>query len=483
MCREREHVRRANRNLESCRDARDLQARDEAKPAPFDFFCAEENETCECAHGDVVYAARDEEDESKLDLMTVIISKPHVFVTGTDDFVCGNDAAGSDPAVGSTKGCWCAPKGLAEASRGGSRADAADNDEYDDDETSTAATATNYDSAASDDEDSAAADNDTASAADDTATTADYDDDDASAAAYNDTSSLDDAAPRRATPFVRVLRGRRVGLAARFRGTLLRGEPGAQRDVHEVLCRGGYHGSTVLRALLGGFEPLHAGLRSENQCCNNDLKQGSNQRLSCLQSCAVRIAFLTADECKSECAVKKCHREIHGVSLPSCSVCDDVPAHESHFGDAFKPAGYECAARWGTDQNACETGCRVGSELLDKYGHDYDYEEDEAGDEADSSPSPESPQTPPTPDLPAPPASPASPPSPHPPPRPPRPPHPFPPGDHPAFASKADLQAAVASCLSVGDGSGKEAAPSTARTAARRGTRTCRFGTSAASPT
>ena len=46
------------------------------------------------------------------------------------------------------------------------------------------------------------------------------------------------------------------------------------------------------------------------------------------------------------------------------------------------------------------------------------------------------------------------PPSPHPPPR---PPHPFPPpGDHPAFASKADLQAAVASCLSVGDGSGKE---------------------------
>ena len=176
----------------------DLQARDEAKPAPFDFFCAEENETCECAHGDVVYAARHEEDESKLDLMTVIISKPHVFVTGTDDFVCGNDAAGSDPAVGSTKGCWCAPKGLAEASRGGSRADAADDDEYDDDETSTAATATNYDSAASDDEDSAAADNDTAAAADDTATTADYDDDDTSAAAYNDTSISDDAAPAEA---------------------------------------------------------------------------------------------------------------------------------------------------------------------------------------------------------------------------------------------------------------------------------------------
>ena len=120
---------------------------------------------------------------------------------------------------------------------------------------------------------------------------------------------------------------------------------------------------------LSAFDDCQQMCAAENQCCNNDVLQGSNQKLSCLQSCFVRLTGADDAECQEACDSTQCTREIKGITYQSCSYpgCDDVPAHEQNFGDAFKPASYECAATYGTDQASCEAGCAAGKVLEPKY--------------------------------------------------------------------------------------------------------------------
>ena len=102
---------------------------------------------------------------------------------------------------------------------------------------------------------------------------------------------------------------------------------------------------------------------ADNECCNIDIVQGSNQRLSCLQACTMVRGGVTQDDCDAECADVKCDRTVNGVTYHHCNYpgCGDVPAHKDSFGDKFQPAPYECAARWGTDDNSCKKGCKNGA--------------------------------------------------------------------------------------------------------------------------
>ena len=113
---------------------------------------------------------------------------------------------------------------------------------------------------------------------------------------------------------------------------------------------------------MSDFETCRQACAAQNECCNNDVSQGSNQKLSCLQACMVVRSGVSKDECLDHCPVKACSREINGMEFNSCSVCDDVPAHKDAFGDDFKPVSYKCAARFGTNSQSCEAGCNAGAE-------------------------------------------------------------------------------------------------------------------------
>ena len=113
---------------------------------------------------------------------------------------------------------------------------------------------------------------------------------------------------------------------------------------------------------MSDFETCRQACAAQNECCNNDVLQGSNQKLSCLQACMVVRSGVSKDECLDHCPVKACSREINGMEFNSCSVCDDVPAHKDAFGDDFKPVSYKCAARFGTNSQSCEAGCNAGAE-------------------------------------------------------------------------------------------------------------------------
>lgn len=549
----------------------ELKARDDAKPSPFDFFCADEGETCECGHGDVVYAAVFHEDGTKYDLMTVLTGEQFVFAEGTDSFACVNEDFESDPAVGQTKGCFCAPAGLnaALASK------------------TTEVTVTKYvespPSPVIAPEETKCFSSQHATvplcdchsscgtcgysakptgeydcitcASEEMTLTAVYDDGTGSCAieqAEAPTPSVEEEADIPSSEF--------YAEAASDAAIIETAADDNTNQAHELSCtkycsEEDTWDPQCLEHCVAVFNLCSQSCAAQKECCNHDFQLGSAQRLSCLQSCVIRVGFLTDEECQEQCEIVECHREIHGVTLSSCDRCDDLPAHAEYYGDAYHPNDYECQAQWGTNQQSCETGCRVGGELLDKYGHDYDYgidapspEEVTEEDSYEHPPSPAEPAQPAEPNSPPEPSAPPVPPSPepvsdvsycgdsdrfsegpdcpcaggniifaqnnldsldtavilgrfvkkhyglnasapwdhcyinehfpdpspgepkgcwcvptawepvHPPPSPnppPPPPHPYPPpGDHPNFASTADLRTAIANCLSVGDGSG-----------------------------
>ena len=115
---------------------------------------------------------------------------------------------------------------------------------------------------------------------------------------------------------------------------------------------------------LGDFEMCQYLCAAKNECCNNDVSQGSNQKLSCLQACMVVRSGVSKDECRNNCGTSECTREINGVTYESCQVCDDVPEHKDAFGDVFVGAPYECSAKYGTNEDSCLTGCEAGEMTL-----------------------------------------------------------------------------------------------------------------------
>jgi hypothetical protein len=94
--------------------------------------------------------------------------------------------------------------------------------------------------------------------------------------------------------------------------------------------------------------------KKENHCCNHDESRGSNQKLSCLQACMVRVSGVSKSECDASCTTNGCSK--FGYSL--CLTCNDVPAHSSSFGSNYQPPpGGSCSATFGSNQNTCLAGC------------------------------------------------------------------------------------------------------------------------------
>ena len=120
------------------------------------------------------------------------------------------------------------------------------------------------------------------------------------------------------------------------------------------------------------FGDCQAICAAEHECCNNDIKQGSSQKLSCLQACTMVRGGVSEEECNTECPKATCDFKIGGESYPACTVCDDVPAHQRHFGDKFKPVDYTCSARYGTHVDGCKKGCSAGTTNFAAYKAEKD---------------------------------------------------------------------------------------------------------------
>ena len=80
----------------------------------FDFFCAGEDETCDCPDGDIVWGPRyHASDPEKANTFADVIATQNFIVhPGKSGFECTNKHVGGDPESGQPKACFCAPKGL-----------------------------------------------------------------------------------------------------------------------------------------------------------------------------------------------------------------------------------------------------------------------------------------------------------------------------------------------------------------------------------
>ena len=81
-----------------------------------------------------------------------------------------------------------------------------------------------------------------------------------------------------------------------------------------------------------------------NHCCNYDESRGSNQKLSCLQACLVRVSGVSKSECDASCTTNGCTK--FGYSL--CSDCTDVISSNA------------CSSNGGSSTDTCLAGCRIG---------------------------------------------------------------------------------------------------------------------------
>ena len=79
-------------------------------PLPVDYFCASEDEQCDCVGGDVVYG-RKFDGESEMTFESLIASGDFVLAVSSGSTTCSNDGVGGDPAPGETKQCFCTPHG------------------------------------------------------------------------------------------------------------------------------------------------------------------------------------------------------------------------------------------------------------------------------------------------------------------------------------------------------------------------------------
>jgi len=81
-----------------------------------------------------------------------------------------------------------------------------------------------------------------------------------------------------------------------------------------------------------------------NHCCNYDKTVGSNQKLSCLQACMVRVSGVSKSECDASCSSGGCTK--FGYSL--CRDCSDVTSSNA------------CSSNGGSSTETCLAGCSIG---------------------------------------------------------------------------------------------------------------------------
>ena len=369
----------------------------------FDFFCAGEDETCDCPDGDIVWGPRyHASDPEKANTFADVIATQNFIVhPGKSGFECTNKHVGGDPESGQPKACFCAPKGLnydvkasadveqpspapAVAEQPAPPApevveepavDAADVESYEDAlESAPAAAQPEVEPVDVSEELSKQFEE---NVGDDTIRDVETDAD-----IREDESA---ATPRAALPHQRQrlrlpvsISRARSGRSTRRRTSMIstristrasartRNSPRASttppRKVAAENAAAAKAEADAKAAAVKAFGECQAMCAAEHECCNIDTVQGSNQRLSCLQACTMVRGGVTEDQCNAECADVKCDRTVNGITYHHCNFpgCGDVPAHKDAFGDKFQPAPYECAAQWGTDDNSCKKGCLNG---------------------------------------------------------------------------------------------------------------------------
>ena len=376
------------------------------QPAPVDYWCADENGECECVGGVVVYGREDTSFED------VITNGEYQLAKGGDLVGCNNDDMGGDPAPGNGKRCWCAPEGSVPGVAKSSATVIPESPEYVPSATPTPAptpapvpTPTHEDAKEMSDLETCrqacaaqneCCNNDITQGSNQklsclqacmvvkSGVSKDECLEHCPVAACSreingmefDSCSVCDDVPAHKEAFGDDFRPASYECSAKF---------GTNEQSCEAGCNAGAEGDYDYSyaeapepepepeptpaptpepedvSEMSDFEMCQNACAAQNECCNNDISQGSNQKLSCLQACMVVRGGATKAECMEQCPVDSCSREINGVTYESCQVCDDVPAHEGAFGDDFKPAPYECSATYGTNQASCEKGCAAGA--------------------------------------------------------------------------------------------------------------------------
>ena len=377
----------------------------------FDFFCAGEGETCECPDGDIVWGPRfHASDKERANTFADVIATQNFIVhKGTAGFACTNEHVGGDPESGEAKACFCAPRGLnydvkasAVVEQPSPRRLSPSNPSRPPPPSSSPPPWTRMTSSPtrtrssprpprrcprwrpSTSPGSSRRGSRRRSA---TIPSARW----KAAAETRDESAAE-------TPEGGRRRRRRI--PRRLPDTSLKGEDWKKyeeedvEDLYEALDKNLPEGSyddadaeevaarinadnaaaakaeaEAEAAAEKAFGECQAMCAAEHECCNIDVVQGSNQRLSCLQACTMVKGGVTIDRCNTECANPTCERTVNGITYHHCNYpgCGDVPAHKDAFGDKFQPAPYECAARWGTDDNSCKKGCLNGVTEYDAF--------------------------------------------------------------------------------------------------------------------
>ena len=98
-----------------------------------------------------------------------------------------------------------------------------------------------------------------------------------------------------------------------------------------------------------------------SHCCNQDVWSGSNQKLSCLQACMVRVRGTDQSQCNKYCVKDGCSHLINGFSYWLCGECGDVPWHEGY--NDYQNG--QCSHVYGSDEQSCLDGCAVAVENFD----------------------------------------------------------------------------------------------------------------------
>ena len=121
------------------------------------------------------------------------------------------------------------------------------------------------------------------------------------------------------------------------------------------------------------FVACQAACAEEYQCCNVEVSQGMNGKLSCLQACYESLIRLDEEldvsesACLDSCTPQSVYTVHGGVEIDTDwggHKCADVPGN--HYCES-NPAPYECAAADGVDEFSCVTGCKVAQELKDSF--------------------------------------------------------------------------------------------------------------------
>ena len=105
----------------------------------------------------------------------------------------------------------------------------------------------------------------------------------------------------------------------------------------------------------GKLEQCKAACAESSHCCNDDIGSGSNQKLSCLQACMVRVRGTDQSTCNTYCFKDGCEQQINGFNYELCGTCWDVPDHGGY--NSYQDG--ECSHQSGSDQQTCLDGCAV----------------------------------------------------------------------------------------------------------------------------